>query len=242
MRSRAGASDGRVRLRAPLPMASIAQFSCSGFVARKLLLGACVAGVLVVLGVVGVDAAAAASWTAEPIPGPVVPSGGLSAVSCVLVRSCMAVGGGPDGPLAERWNGAVWTLQSLPGGVGGGLSEISCSSSTACAAVGAITTITRSGPARTSLASRWWSAGTAGAGLSNGSPFPPTRASRASRSEESRVDPGNSASRLDGLSVAAGRLARWWSGGTDHDGLCSALRPGICGLPAFTFMGCRARR
>ena len=126
-------------------MASIAQFSCLGLVARKLLLGACVAGVLVVLGVVGVDAAAAASWTAEPIPGPVVPSGGLSAVSCVLVRSCMAVGGGPDGPLAERWNGAVWTLQSLPGGVGGGLSEISCSSSTACAAVGAITTITRVG-------------------------------------------------------------------------------------------------
>ena len=57
----------------------------------------------------------------------------------------MAVGGGPDGPLAERWNGAVWTLQSLPGGVGGGLSEISCSSSTACTAVGAITTITRLG-------------------------------------------------------------------------------------------------
>src|SRR5207253_804997 len=43
MRSRAGASDGRVRLRAPLPMASIAQLSCLGLVARKLLLGACVA-------------------------------------------------------------------------------------------------------------------------------------------------------------------------------------------------------
>ena len=222
-------------------MASIAQFSRLGLVARKLLLGACVAGVLVVLGVVGVDAAAAASWTAEPIPGPVVPSGGLSAVSCVLVRSCMAVGGGPDGPLAERWNGAVWTLQSLPGGVGGGLSEISCSSSTACAAVGAITTITRvgSGSHITSvpLVERWdgrrWSVERIAVPAN-------TRVTRVS-SEESRVDPGNSASRLDGLSVAAGRLARWWSGGTDHDGLCSALTPGICGLPAFTFMGCRAR-
>ena len=69
----------------------------------------------------------------------------------------MAVGGGPDGPLAERWNGAVWTLQSLPGGVGGGLSEVSCAASTACTAIGAITTGLGSGSHITSvsLVERW---------------------------------------------------------------------------------------
>jgi hypothetical protein len=69
----------------------------------------------------------------------------------------MAVGGGPDGPLAERWNGVVWTLQSLPGGVGGGLGEISCSASTACTAIGAITTGLGSGSHTKSvpLVERW---------------------------------------------------------------------------------------
>lgn len=103
------------------------------------------------------DAAAASSWTVQTLPAPVVPSGQLSGVSCPSPKSCMAVGHGPDGPLAERFTGAGWRLLRLPGRPGGALSSVSCSSGTACTATGAVTTAIGSGSRFVSapLAERW---------------------------------------------------------------------------------------
>ena len=108
-----------------------------------------------VVGLAG--AAAASSWTVQTLPAPVVPSGQLLGVSCPSVKSCMAVGGGPDGPLAERFTSAGWRLLRLPGGGAGGLSSVSCSSATACTATGAVTTAIGSGSRFVSapLAERW---------------------------------------------------------------------------------------
>jgi hypothetical protein len=66
-------------------------------------------------------------------------------VSCASSTACFAVGTngtGPDstGPLAERWDGSSWAIQStagLPAGTSSArLDGISCTSSTACTAVG----------------------------------------------------------------------------------------------------------
>ena len=69
----------------------------------------------------------------------------------------MAVGHGPDGPLAERFTGAGRRLLRLPGRPGGALSSVSCSSGTACTATGAVTTAIGSGSRFVSapLAERW---------------------------------------------------------------------------------------
>ena len=67
-------------------------------------------------------------------------------MSCSSTTACTAVGSytaagpenSPDIPsflLAERWNGATWTIQPTPGA--GGLSGVSCPSVNACTAVGA---------------------------------------------------------------------------------------------------------
>ena len=81
-------------------------------------------------------------------------------------------------------------------------------------------------------------AGTAGAGLSSGSPFPPTRASHASRSEESRADPGSSA-RRGSMGCPWPRAGR---GGGAVERITMVFsrrrtRPGICELPAFPLWG-----
>jgi hypothetical protein len=86
-----------------------------------------------------------------------VPSGAnygfLDGVSCVSVRTCVAVGAGYVGyqisPLAERWNGRHWFSQKVPGRGLGGLSGVSCSSAGACTAVG------NSPPGGRTLAERW---------------------------------------------------------------------------------------
>ncbi len=108
-----------------------------------------------VVGLAG--AAAASSWTVQTLPAPVVPSGQLSGVSCPSVKFCMAVGGGPDGPLAEVFTSAGWSLLRLPGGGGGGLRSVSCSSATACTAIGSVTTAIGSGSRFVSatLVERW---------------------------------------------------------------------------------------
>jgi hypothetical protein len=73
---------------------------------------------------------------------------GLSSVSCSGARSCVAVGNvlakhGGRRPLAERWNGARWTLERLPklprsDRRGAALVSVSCSDASvgACVAVG----------------------------------------------------------------------------------------------------------
>lgn len=68
----------------------------------------------------------------------------LFGVSCSAVTACTAVGrvksGGRMVPLAERWNGSAWALQSISPPYAGApdsvLNDVSCSSSTECMAVG----------------------------------------------------------------------------------------------------------
>jgi hypothetical protein len=85
-------------------------------------------------------------WSLEPVPHE--PSGavnrGLSAISCTTPRACTAVGllvtgNGLEGALAERWNGASWSVQAVPQGIdGSNLAGVACSGDKVCFAVGAV--------------------------------------------------------------------------------------------------------
>ena len=84
------------------------------------------------------------SWVIQPTPNPSGSvSAGFVAVSCPVTTHCAAVGGystvttGADSPLAERWNGTAWAIQSTPAlADGGDFSGVSCPSTSACIAVG----------------------------------------------------------------------------------------------------------
>jgi hypothetical protein len=102
------------------------------------------------------------SWAIQAVPSP---SGGtavgLQGVSCPSASACTAVGSytasGVTVPLAERWNGTSWAIQTTPSPGGAttvDLQGVSCSSATACAAVGYYTTSTGTGGDVT-LAERW---------------------------------------------------------------------------------------
>jgi hypothetical protein len=91
-----------------------------------------------------------ATWVIQPTPSPSGtknPSGDeseLTGVSCPSATTCIAAGdyynrSGTQATLAERWNGATWTLQTTTNPSGAKLSiltEVSCSSARACTAVG----------------------------------------------------------------------------------------------------------
>jgi hypothetical protein len=102
------------------------------------------------------------SWT---VLHPALPagatSGGLTGVSCSSARACTAVGfdfvpGTGSGPLAERWNGHSWTLQSVPsaGNEGIPLAGVSCPAAHSCTAVGAANSYPATG-AVSPLAEHW---------------------------------------------------------------------------------------
>ena len=85
-------------------------------------------------------------WSIQHAPNrPGVPASLLSSVSCASRLACTAVGesGSPSNSppfvLAERWNGAAWSVQPIPsaGGLEGFLAGVSCTSRNACTAVGA---------------------------------------------------------------------------------------------------------
>ncbi len=85
------------------------------------------------------------AWTTRPTPNPAgALSSSLEAVSCSSPVACIAVGSTltADGtwlPLAERWNGSVWTLQATHDPESAGMSALSgvaCTSARACLAVG----------------------------------------------------------------------------------------------------------
>jgi hypothetical protein len=88
-------------------------------------------------------------WVAQRTPGLPGTLGELSGVSCSSPSACLAVGKYEidtnsyytDLPLAERWNGSTWTLDSPPNPPGddNALAGVSCSSATACTAVGSQT-------------------------------------------------------------------------------------------------------
>jgi hypothetical protein len=93
------------------------------------------------------EAAAASGWAIQPVSVPGLPTGQLSAVSCVSGRACTAVGffrnsAGQEVTLAERWNGTNWSVQPTPPTPSLGdttdtnFGGVSCTSATACIAVG----------------------------------------------------------------------------------------------------------
>jgi hypothetical protein len=84
-----------------------------------------------------------ARWTIENVPDPVTgvtAETRLSAVSCLSASDCTAVGldsqdsSGPL-PLAERWDGNTWSIESTAGLITPP-SSVSCTSADACLAVG----------------------------------------------------------------------------------------------------------
>ena len=111
----------------------------------------------------GAGPAVASGWAFQAVPavpGPTGTSGQLSAVSCTSRTSCVAVGSytnsGVALPLAERWNGARWSIQQTPipaGANGASLLGVSCTSKNACIAVGSYTI--RPGDVQATLAERW---------------------------------------------------------------------------------------
>jgi hypothetical protein len=89
------------------------------------------------------------SWSVEEPPPPTGAkhselSGVSSGVSCPSASECIAVGlfensSGKTVPLAEKWNGTVWSIQEPPTPTEAKWTElkgVSCTSSTACTAVG----------------------------------------------------------------------------------------------------------
>lgn len=87
------------------------------------------------------------SWKYQLIPGPAgVSFTDLQGISCTTATACTAAGyydiNGTDTPLAERWNGTSWKIQSVPSPAGGQnptLAAVKCTSGTWCVAVGSYT-------------------------------------------------------------------------------------------------------
>jgi hypothetical protein len=86
------------------------------------------------------------SWTIRPVPYPSGSSSAvLSSVSCTSPTFCEAAGFafnsfGAQTALAETWNGAAWSVQSVPVPAGAtftSLGSVSCASATFCEVMGA---------------------------------------------------------------------------------------------------------
>jgi len=88
------------------------------------------------------------AWSIVPTPNPAGSTfARLDRVSCTSTTNCMAIGvaaptsSGTDNPLAEQWNGTVWSIVTSavdgpnPTGKTIGLSGLSCTSATHCLAV-----------------------------------------------------------------------------------------------------------
>jgi hypothetical protein len=100
-------------------------------------------------------------WSVQTIPSPTgAKSSNLYSVSCVSSTECVAVGSYTNSssvvvPLAERWNGTEWAIQTAPiptGAKESSLHSVSCSSSTACTTVGSYT---NSSGTKVTLAEHW---------------------------------------------------------------------------------------
>ncbi len=83
-------------------------------------------------------------WAIQSTPGTGAEASFLLGVSCTSSTACTAVGyhtgsSEPAVPLAERWNGTEWKIQTTPSPEGAKASQlkaVSCTSSTACTATG----------------------------------------------------------------------------------------------------------
>jgi hypothetical protein len=104
--------------------------------------------------------ASAADWQTQSLPA--VQNGLLSGVSCISATACSAVGTIENPPgnqptLAERRDGATWSVQPTPNPAGTPTSDlfsVSCTSPTACTAVGYYSTNIYHSSGGT-LAERW---------------------------------------------------------------------------------------
>jgi hypothetical protein len=85
------------------------------------------------------------SWTVRTARTPAGTTfSDFTGISCTAANACTAAGGFatasgaqfPSAPLAERWNGSGWALQSNPNPSGTGFTAATCTSATACTAVG----------------------------------------------------------------------------------------------------------
>jgi hypothetical protein len=84
------------------------------------------------------------TWTVQPSPNESgAPGSSMSGVSCTSATGCTAAGSYVTSTLsyltlAERWDGASWTIQPTPNPSGptSFLNGVSCTSATACIAVG----------------------------------------------------------------------------------------------------------
>ncbi len=110
-------------------------------------------------------------WSVARTPNP-APDTELHSIACPARDSCIAVGsageGAPSlpGALGMRWNGASWSLMSIPQPSGGSsLAAITCSTRQVCLGVGWSTTKTAQEP----LAEEW----KAGSWTVAGPPTPP---------------------------------------------------------------------
>ena len=155
------------------------------------------------------------TWSVESVPEPTADQRQLNAVSCASATACTAVGEfqpnhvpapGTVHPLAAAWNGAAWTLQTVP-------SPANEASFTRCVVAQCPRPVSRSGSASCRLRRRRWPrAGTAPPGRLRASPTPPA----AGRSAGCRARRRSSASR------SAARLAvprsSWLMSGTGRPG------------------------
>ena len=133
-------------------------------ISRLRRVAVAIAASMCVLGA-GPGVALAASWSAQT---PAVPPGSSSAlfesVSCPTTSFCAAVGFSHSStavvPLAERWDGATWTIDDTPVAPGASqniLFGVSCATANACLAVGESTVgdVTQEGAATSLWAERW---------------------------------------------------------------------------------------
>jgi hypothetical protein len=105
----------------------------------------------------------AGRWRVLAIPAPAdATSAELRAVSCTTPRACTAVGdytsaSGSTTPLAERWNGKVWSIEPIASGDAGfgELVGVSCTSNRSCTAVGQRLDLAQFPPTSATLAEHW---------------------------------------------------------------------------------------
>ncbi len=94
------------------------------------------------------------TWSLQTTPSPGAEFSYLKSAACTAYNACIAVGhdGYANVPLAERWNGTEWSLQTIPGAAEfSELNAVACSSGT-CIAVGTEGAL---GTHNVPLAERW---------------------------------------------------------------------------------------
>ena len=141
-----GTSWRSVAVPAPNPTVALINLAA---VSCKSATSCVVVGGYVTLAGAGAERPYALSWNGTsltPTVAPPVPSNSgfaaLTGVSCITVKSCVAVGDSRSGAgplLMETWNGAKWTLQtaSIPGGLRSAYpGAISCHFVTFCVIAG----------------------------------------------------------------------------------------------------------